>query len=92
MMREEYPPEMFLAEHVAWCRGERDSMVRELIRYRKRAFSVREHKVRKPLTQGAATHIAYLANAIQHLDNFIVASSPLVRHQRHQPSSSGPTP
>jgi hypothetical protein len=91
-MKEEYPPDMFLAEHVAWCRGERDSMIRELTKYKERTFSVRERKVGKPLTHGATTHIAYLKSAIQHLDGFIAASSPLSRQQRSQPTPDGPMP
>jgi hypothetical protein len=89
-MEEEYPLQMFLAEHVLWCHGERDSMVRELAKYKERTFSVAERKAGKSLTQGAATHVAYLKSAIQHLDRFIAACSPQFRQQRSQTNASEP--
>jgi hypothetical protein len=75
-MEEEYPPQMFLAEHLLWCRGERDSMARELAKYKERRFHAAGRHAGKPLTQGAATHVAYLKSVIQHLDSFIAARSP----------------
>jgi len=89
-MEEEYPLQMFLAEHVLWCRGERDSMARELTKYKERTFSAAERKAGKSLTQGAAVHVAYLRSAIQHLDRFIADCSPRFGQQPSQTSASEP--
>jgi hypothetical protein len=78
---------MLLAEHVLWCRGERDSTARELAKYKERTFSVAERKAGKSLTQGAAIHLAYLKSAIQHLDRFIAAWSPRFGQQLSQTSA-----
>jgi hypothetical protein len=89
-MEEEYPPQMFLAEHLLWCRGERDSMARELAKYKERTFGVVKRKAGKCLTPGAATHIAYLKSAIQHLDRFLAINSPRFGQQPSQSSASEP--
>jgi hypothetical protein len=89
-MEEDYPLQMLLAEHVLWCCGERDSMAWELIKYKERLFSARQCKDGNTLTGGAATHLAYLKSAIQHLDKFVAASSAAVRDQESQPIAGEP--
>jgi hypothetical protein len=76
-------------QHVLWCRRERESMIRELIKYKARTVRHTEWKIEKSLTQGATTHVAYLKSAIRHLDTFIAARSPRRRRQPRQTSAAG---
>ena len=83
-MNEQYQFQMFETEEVAWCRGERDSMVRELIRYRDRLYAFRGRRTESLFSAGARVHITYLISAIHHMDDFIAANSLNVRRQARQ--------
>ena len=86
-MKEQNLSPLFLDDHVVWCREERASMTRELIKYRERTVRPTDRKGRTALTRGQATHVAYLKSAIGHLDKFIAARSPRSSRQLRQPSA-----
>jgi hypothetical protein len=86
-MAEQHHLHTLSSEHILWCRRERESMIRELIKYKTRKIHHAEWKSGESLTRGATTHIAYLKSAIGHLDAFIATRSPRPRRQPRQTSA-----
>jgi hypothetical protein len=64
-----------IAEHVEWCRGERDSRARELAKYEARLLSIGAPKPGEYQTMGTITHIAFLRRTIEQLERIIAAYS-----------------
>ena len=64
-----------IAEHVEWCRGERDSRARELAKYEARMLSIGDPKPGEYQTMGTITHIAFLKRTIGQLERIIAAYS-----------------
>lgn len=75
-MTEEDRIQRSIAEHVLWCREERDRLAKEIDLYRSGALSIGKPMIGEIATQGTLTHIAFLERAIQQLDRVIAAYSP----------------
>ena len=75
-MKDEDGVQKSVAEHVLWCRRERDRLAHELDQFQKGFLSVGERKIGAPVTQGTLTHVAFLQRNIGQLDRVIAAYSP----------------
>jgi hypothetical protein len=66
-----------VAEHVRWCREERDGLAKSLVYYQTGILSIGERKIGEPMTAGTVTHIVFLQRQIKQLDNVIAAHAAL---------------
>lgn len=62
-----------VAEHIRWCRAERDRLAKSLVYYQTGILSVGERRIGEPMTRGTATHTMFLRRQIEQLDNVIAA-------------------
>lgn len=64
-----------IAEHVLWCREERDRLTSELALYKSVALSIGRTKVVEAFAHGGTTRISELQRTIEELDRVIECCS-----------------
>ena len=62
-----------IAEHILWCREERERLATELAQFEAGTRSIGARGPGEPVTQGSLTRIAFLRRAIEELDAVIRA-------------------
>ncbi len=63
------------AEHIRWCREERDKLVAELAKFEAGTMSIGEPEPGQAMTRGSLTQIAFLRRHIEQLDRVILTNS-----------------
>ena len=70
---EEQSAQRSLAEHVQWCREERERLLVEMARFEAGSESIGTHKRGEALTLGSITRIAFLRRSVEQLGRVIAA-------------------